>query len=251
MSSDFLIRGNPRKLKPSLRACEINFRMWSLDPPWVFEVLRPRGFQKTTSLQTPPSTRLPYIQYYGYAVSREWLVQRAEQHCSEELPDRNDKRYEYTATKKAYYFICGWADVLDYLDQKCCFTGHSISPDGWALESDGDADDELEDPGDEHVLVLVLCSDRDQQRTMQERVNFLTRNYRACTPVVADRLEWAVVQLCNVRTIGQVYLTFRMSLNVHVNGAKIDRNDTTQRASNDSNRLSVTKRYAQMAMSAV
>ncbi|OJA18926.1 hypothetical protein AZE42_07063 [Rhizopogon vesiculosus] len=109
------------------------------------------------------STRLPCIQYYGYAISREWLVHRAEQHFSEELPNRNDKRYEYTATEEAYYFICEWADVLDYLDQKCCFTGHTVPPDGWAMESDGDEDDELED----------------QQRTTQERVTLTKITWNA------------------------------------------------------------------------
>ncbi|OJA16075.1 hypothetical protein AZE42_11626 [Rhizopogon vesiculosus] len=35
----------------------------------------------------------------------------------------------------------------------------------------------------------------------------------------------------------QEYLTFCMLLNVQVNGANIDRTDTAQRASNESNRL--------------
>ncbi|OJA18923.1 hypothetical protein AZE42_07064 [Rhizopogon vesiculosus] len=109
------------------------------------ETLKTRGSKRRRAFKLPrspiqleinPSTRLPHIRYCGYAVSREWLVQRAEQHCSEESPDRNDKRYEYTATEKAY------------------LRGHSVPPDVWALESDGDEDDELED----------------QQRTTQERV---------------------------------------------------------------------------------
>jgi hypothetical protein len=48
-------------------------------------------------------------------------VQLAEQHCPEQLPDRNDKTYEYLVTEK----VCDWADVDE---QRHCFKGSSVPP---------------------------------------------------------------------------------------------------------------------------
>ncbi|KAG1796513.1 uncharacterized protein BJ212DRAFT_1489313 [Suillus subaureus] len=44
----------------------------------------------------------PHVQFYGYAISHEWLVRSGEQYCPEALPDRCDRGYEDTAISRAY-----------------------------------------------------------------------------------------------------------------------------------------------------
>ncbi|KAG1817160.1 uncharacterized protein BJ212DRAFT_1351455 [Suillus subaureus] len=43
-----------------------------------------------------------HVQFYGYAISHEWLVRSGEQYCPEALPDRCDRGYEDTAISRAY-----------------------------------------------------------------------------------------------------------------------------------------------------
>ncbi|KAG0700387.1 hypothetical protein DFH29DRAFT_1080711 [Suillus ampliporus] len=127
--------------------------------------------------------RQPHVQYYGYGVSRDWLLQFAEQHCPEALPDRNAKNYETTARTRAYEFIVEWSGIYT-LDTKDCFNpkGGSVPPE-WIALYDGVYDDQLDDdeimsiPIDT-VHVLAVCSDQDDDfgwRPTQEKMDFMTK----------------------------------------------------------------------------
>ncbi|KAG0705303.1 hypothetical protein DFH29DRAFT_291338 [Suillus ampliporus] len=129
-------------------------------------------------LVRPPSQ--PHVQYYGYAVPPEWLIQFTEQHWPEALPDRNDKGYEYMAATRAFELILDWSGIYT-LDSKDCFDpkGGSVPPEWIALyDGDEDEDDELQDIQIDTVHVFSLCSDQDESfeaRPTQERVDFMTK----------------------------------------------------------------------------
>ncbi|KAG0700389.1 hypothetical protein DFH29DRAFT_932310 [Suillus ampliporus] len=127
--------------------------------------------------------RQSYVHYYGYAVSRDWLIQFAEQHCPEALPERSAKNYENTARTRAYELIRAWAGICT-LARKECFNpkGGSVPPE-WIALYDGVYDDELDDEElmsiqIDTVLVLAVCSDQDDSyewRPRQENMDFMTK----------------------------------------------------------------------------
>ncbi|KAG0692344.1 kinase-like domain-containing protein [Suillus ampliporus] len=63
--------------------------------------------------------RQPHVQYYGYAVAPEWMVQFAEKHWPEALPDRNDKRYEHVAMTRAFELIRDWIPLYTLAGRDC------------------------------------------------------------------------------------------------------------------------------------
>ncbi|KAG0696373.1 hypothetical protein DFH29DRAFT_208477 [Suillus ampliporus] len=127
--------------------------------------------------------RQPHLQFYGYAVSPEWLIQFAQQHWSEALPDRNAKNYEDIAMTRAYELISGFSGIYN-LDRKDCFNpkGGSV-PLEWIAVYDGDYDDELDDDELEAIQidivhVLTVCSDEEdefEERPTQEKMDFMTK----------------------------------------------------------------------------
>jgi hypothetical protein len=84
------------------------------------------------------------------------------------LPDRQAQYYDHDAMMQGFYFLCTWANVV--LGQKLCFKSGSVPPDWWTFEEDHHPEEE----NPEVVHVFVLCSDRDERRTTQEQVDFLT-----------------------------------------------------------------------------
>jgi hypothetical protein len=133
------------------------------------EVVRP-----TRQEQINLYTGLPHLQYYGYAVSGDWLLAFAEQHSPEALPQRDARNYKKTAKKQAFQLIRHWTGIYD-LAWKTCFNpkGGLIPPEWFASLYD-----EADDPEDmETVLVFAVCSDEDDDfegRPMQEQVDFMT-----------------------------------------------------------------------------
>ncbi|KAG0701207.1 hypothetical protein DFH29DRAFT_1051947 [Suillus ampliporus] len=127
-------------------------------------------------LQTNRSINLPYAQYYRYAVSSKWLIQFAEGHYPETLPDRDDIGYEDIAISRAYELISAWSGIY-YLGHKDCFNpkGGSVPPLWFALY-EGDYDDELDDDAlaaiqVDTVQVFAVCSDKEdefEERPAQE-----------------------------------------------------------------------------------
>ncbi|KAG2039299.1 hypothetical protein BDR03DRAFT_1090732 [Suillus americanus] len=125
----------------------------------------------------------PHVQFYGYAISREWLVRFAEQHCPEELPDRNAKCYQTNAILRAYEHLVDLTGINN-LDPVTCFNpkGGSVPPE-WIAVYDGDYDDVL---SDEEILafqiqtvyVLTVCSDEEdcfEERPSQEQMDYITK----------------------------------------------------------------------------
>ncbi|KAG1718165.1 uncharacterized protein EDB91DRAFT_1341459 [Suillus paluster] len=88
-----------------------------------FKLVRPKRQQMN------PYTGLPHVQYYGYAVSPEWLIESAERHCLEALPSRNANDYEGTTITQAYELIRHLAGIYNLA---CNFffnpKGHSVPP---------------------------------------------------------------------------------------------------------------------------
>ncbi|KAG0700384.1 hypothetical protein DFH29DRAFT_932285 [Suillus ampliporus] len=115
--------------------------------------------------------RQSYVHYYGYPVSRDWLIHRSA------------KNYENTARTRAYELIRAWAGICT-LARKECFNpkGGSVPPE-WIALYDGVYDDELDDEElmsiqIDTVLVLAVCSDQDDSyewRPMQENMDFMTK----------------------------------------------------------------------------
>ncbi|KAJ8588154.1 hypothetical protein M405DRAFT_820231 [Rhizopogon salebrosus TDB-379] len=133
------------------------------------EVIRPQR-QRQINLYTG----LPHLQYYGYAVSRDWLVAFTEQHWPEALPERDARNYRKTAIRRAYELIGHLTGIPD-LARKTCFNpkGDSVPPEWFASLYD-----EADDPEDmETVIVFALCSDEDDDfegRPTQDKVDFMT-----------------------------------------------------------------------------
>ncbi|KAG1748940.1 uncharacterized protein EDB91DRAFT_1111526 [Suillus paluster] len=154
--------------------CSDSFKIAT--PQQTDDSMRRRPFK----LVRPP--RQPHVQYYGYAVSPEWLVQFTEQHWSGALPERNDIGYEYMAATRAFELLLDWSGIFT-LDSKDCFNpkGGSVPPEWIALydgdEDDDEADDEYPNIQIDTVHVFALCSDQDESfeaRPTQERVDFMT-----------------------------------------------------------------------------
>ncbi|KAG1737110.1 uncharacterized protein EDB91DRAFT_1141104 [Suillus paluster] len=128
--------------------------------------------------------RQSHLQFYGYAVSREWLIQFAEQNWpADELPDRNAKDYEDIAATRAYKLIADLSSICS-LGRKTCFNpkGGSVPP-YWIAVYDGDYDDELDDEElmniqIDTVVVLSVCSDEEdsfEERPTQGQMDFMTK----------------------------------------------------------------------------
>jgi hypothetical protein len=116
-----------------------------------------------------------YIQYYGYEVSSEWLVQFAEHYCAEGLPHRNAIDYEHTAVTLAHETIQDWC--ITSLAIKACFKppkGGPVPPE-WLASVYGEGDD----PEDLQIVgVFSVCSDDEHDfewRPPQEEMDFLTK----------------------------------------------------------------------------
>ncbi|KAG0705827.1 hypothetical protein DFH29DRAFT_905015 [Suillus ampliporus] len=121
-----------------------------------------------------PRTDLPYTQYYGFAVSPEWLVEFAERNCPEELPPRDDKSYEDVAMTRAFEFIREWPSMYT-LERKTCFNpkGGSVPP-KWFTRYHDDEDDGR---GIETVHVFAIYSDQEDEfgeRPAQYKVEAIT-----------------------------------------------------------------------------
>ncbi|KAG1888562.1 hypothetical protein F4604DRAFT_1713457 [Suillus subluteus] len=125
----------------------------------------------------------PNPQFYGYAISHEWLVRFAEQHCPEKLRDRNSEGYKTHAMVRGYIHLVYFTGINN-LDTIACFNpmeGASVPPE-WIPVSNGDYDDVL---SDEEILafqiqtvhVLTVCSDEEESfkdRPNQEQMDYLT-----------------------------------------------------------------------------
>ncbi|KAG1843274.1 hypothetical protein DFJ58DRAFT_804732 [Suillus subalutaceus] len=148
----------------------------------------------TTSQQNRDSTkyrpfklirpkRQPHLQFYGYGVSWEWLIQFAEQNCPEELPDRDDIGYKCMAAIRAYELIADLT-TINTLDRKLCFNPKGgLVPPEWIAVYDGDYDDIL---SEEELLaikidtihVLAVCSDEEdsfEERPVQGQMDYMTK----------------------------------------------------------------------------
>ncbi|KAG2359601.1 hypothetical protein BDR07DRAFT_1462446 [Suillus spraguei] len=103
-------------------------------------------------------TLKPHLQFYGYGVSREWLIQFAEQHCPEELPDHNDIGYKCMATMRAYELIADLT-TINTLDRKLCFNlkGGFVPPE-WIAVYDGDSPMKNFWPSKLTQFMCLLCA---------------------------------------------------------------------------------------------
>ncbi|KAG2338595.1 hypothetical protein BDR05DRAFT_1062637 [Suillus weaverae] len=130
-------------------------------------------------LARPPAAH--NIQCYGYAVSSEWLMRFAEQHCPEELPDRSHIDYEDIATTRANELLASWSGIyfLDY--RNCLNPPGGIIPPEWIAVFNGDYDDEPDDVLDaiqiDTVRVFFVCSDRGdfEMRPTRQQLDSLTK----------------------------------------------------------------------------
>jgi hypothetical protein len=117
-------------------------------------------------LVLPP--KQPYVQYYGYEVSPAWLVQFAEHHYPQGLPDRNDKSYNATAIRLAYDIIRDWDRVYTLATEHC----FPVPPEWIAsMHDEGGEPEDLQ-------IVLSVCSDEESDLEwlpVQERMDFLTK----------------------------------------------------------------------------
>jgi len=88
-----------------------------------------------------------HVQYYGYGVYPDWLIQFVEQHWSEALPNRNAKNYDNMPMTRAYEPIRCWSAIYALTIKDCFVPKGSGPPDCIALldgDDDGlDANDEL------------------------------------------------------------------------------------------------------------
>ncbi|KAG1880518.1 hypothetical protein C8R48DRAFT_167615 [Suillus tomentosus] len=122
------------------------------------------------------------IQCYGYAVSSEWLVRFAEQHCPEDLPDRDHTDYEDIATTRAYELLASLSGIY-YLDYRNCLNPPpgGIIPPEWIGVFRGKYDDAPDEVLDaiqiDTVQVFYVCSDRGdfEMRPTQKQLNTLTK----------------------------------------------------------------------------
>ncbi|OJA10925.1 hypothetical protein AZE42_03058 [Rhizopogon vesiculosus] len=136
---------------------------------------RETGEAQLFKLDRPPTQ--PFVQHYGYEVSPAWLIQFAEHHYPEGIPDRNDKSYNSTAIRLAYDIIRDWGRMC-ILATNHCFN----SPEACPVPTEWLATmyDDVDDPEDlQGVLVLSVCSDEEDDfewRPVQAKMDFLTKS---------------------------------------------------------------------------
>ncbi|KAG1737116.1 uncharacterized protein EDB91DRAFT_1083155 [Suillus paluster] len=125
----------------------------------TFEALKTGGsVRRPQPLKLVRPSRQPNIQYYGYMVTTEWLIQFAEQHCPGALLDRRDSGYEFIARTRGYEYISAWSRIC-YLGLKECFNLAVIPADT--------------------VMVFAVFSDQEEsfeERPTQETVDFMTKS---------------------------------------------------------------------------
>ncbi|OAX35537.1 hypothetical protein K503DRAFT_785003 [Rhizopogon vinicolor AM-OR11-026] len=115
----------------------------------------------------------PHRQYYGYAVSLDWLIEFVEKRWRVALPAPDARNYRIIARRRAFEFI-GRRTGID-LDWQICFNpkGDSVPPE-WFASMYG----EIDDPKDmEIVTMITVCSDEDcdfEWRPSQDRVDSMT-----------------------------------------------------------------------------
>ncbi|KAG1723644.1 hypothetical protein EDB19DRAFT_1916007 [Suillus lakei] len=115
----------------------------------------------------------PHRQFYGYPVSREWLVHFAERQCPETLRDRREKGYKCDAAMRAYEHIAICTSTSTNtitLDLQLCFhpqRGSALQEYIYACTIPGGYDVELSDEeifslfDIDEVYLFFVCTDEE------------------------------------------------------------------------------------------
>ncbi|KAG2114850.1 hypothetical protein DEU56DRAFT_180378 [Suillus clintonianus] len=126
----------------------------------------------------------PYIQFYGYEATPEFLVRLAEEKCPEALRDRNDRDYEIDAMTQAHMLILARSGILPLFYMTCFKPQDGSVPPVWldafgmrGFNRDHIDEDELIANPIVDVQVLAVCSDIDrsfERRPTQAQMDAIT-----------------------------------------------------------------------------
>jgi hypothetical protein len=132
--------------------------------------------QRPFGLARPPIVYRNRNQYYGYAVSSEWLMQFTEQHYPGELLNRSHVNYEEITTTWAHKLLASQLGIY-YLDYRKCLNpppGGIISQE-WIALVDREYDEVVDT-----IQVFFVCSDRAdfELHPMKQQLHSLTKLIR-------------------------------------------------------------------------